>query len=94
MLIALTGWGQEDDRRRTGQAGFNHHLLKPADMTSLTSLFKALGNCDYLCEGSAVNRCFGIMFAGSRTVFLRICMCDVVRMFMSIAATERTACLP
>jgi signal transduction histidine kinase len=38
MLIALTGWGQEADRRRTSQAGFDHHLLKPADITTLKSL--------------------------------------------------------
>jgi CheY-like chemotaxis protein len=37
-LIALTGWGQEEDRRRTSQAGFDHHLLKPADLTALKSL--------------------------------------------------------
>jgi CheY-like chemotaxis protein len=37
-LIALTGWGQEDDRRRTRQAGFDHHLVKPADIDSLQSL--------------------------------------------------------
>ncbi|MCB0322596.1 MAG: PAS domain-containing protein [Bdellovibrionales bacterium] len=30
VLIALTGWGQEDDRRRTRDAGFDHHLVKPA----------------------------------------------------------------
>jgi PAS domain S-box-containing protein len=28
-LVALTGWGQEDDRRRTQQAGFDYHLVKP-----------------------------------------------------------------
>jgi len=38
LLIALTGWGQEEDRRRTHQAGFDHHLVKPADITSLQSL--------------------------------------------------------
>jgi CheY-like chemotaxis protein len=37
-LIALTGWGQEDDRRRTREAGFDHHLVKPADITALQSL--------------------------------------------------------
>ncbi len=42
MLIALTGWGQEEDRRRTSQAGFDHHLIKPADMTALKSLFMSL----------------------------------------------------
>jgi len=30
-LAALTGWGQEEDRRRTKEAGFDHHLVKPAD---------------------------------------------------------------
>ena len=29
-LVALTGWGAQDDRARTGAAGFDHHLLKPA----------------------------------------------------------------
>jgi hypothetical protein len=33
----LTGWGQEDDRQRTRQAGFDHHLLKPPDLTALRS---------------------------------------------------------
>ena len=38
LLIALTGWGQEEDRRRTSDAGFDHHLLKPADLTALKSI--------------------------------------------------------
>jgi signal transduction histidine kinase/CheY-like chemotaxis protein len=29
VLVALTGWGQEEDRRRAQEAGFNHHLTKP-----------------------------------------------------------------
>lgn len=45
-LIALTGWGQEEDRHRSSQAGFDHHLLKPADMTALKSLFMALPKTD------------------------------------------------
>ena len=45
MLIALTGWGQED-WRRTSQAGFNHHLLKPADIGALKSLFMSLPGAD------------------------------------------------
>jgi CheY-like chemotaxis protein len=44
MLIALTGWGQEDDRRRTSQAGFDHHLLKPADIAALESLLTSLNS--------------------------------------------------
>nr|WP_306673745.1 response regulator [Tahibacter caeni] len=31
VLVALTGWGQDDDRRRSRAAGFDHHLVKPAD---------------------------------------------------------------
>lgn len=34
-LIALTGWGQEEDRRRSEQAGFNEHLVKPADLETI-----------------------------------------------------------
>ena len=37
-LIALTGWGQEDDKRRAQQAGFNHHLTKPVDPEQLEAL--------------------------------------------------------
>jgi CheY-like chemotaxis protein len=29
VLAALTGWGPEEDRRRTAEAGFDHHLVKP-----------------------------------------------------------------
>jgi DNA-binding response OmpR family regulator len=39
VLIALTGWGQEDDRRRTRLAGFDHHLVKPVDPDALQGLF-------------------------------------------------------
>jgi PAS domain S-box-containing protein len=41
-LIALTGWGQEEDRRRTQSAGFNHHLTKPADINVLETLLVSL----------------------------------------------------
>jgi signal transduction histidine kinase len=37
-LIALTGWGQDEDRRRAQTAGFDHHLVKPADLSSLKAL--------------------------------------------------------
>jgi CheY-like chemotaxis protein len=30
-LVALTGWGQPEDRRRSQEAGFDEHLVKPAD---------------------------------------------------------------
>ncbi|QDV75710.1 PAS domain S-box protein [Botrimarina mediterranea] len=35
LLVALTGWGQEEDRLRTREAGFDHHLVKPADPDAL-----------------------------------------------------------
>ena len=38
FLVALTGWGQEEDRRRTREAGFDHHLTKPADPDELRAL--------------------------------------------------------
>jgi CheY-like chemotaxis protein len=41
-LIALTGWGQEDDRRRSHSAGFDHHLIKPADVNALQTLLMSL----------------------------------------------------
>jgi CheY-like chemotaxis protein len=37
-LVALTGWGQEDDHRRAREAGFDHHLTKPADPSALEAL--------------------------------------------------------
>ena len=38
ILIALTGWGQEDDKRRAQRAGFDHHLTKPVDPATLDQL--------------------------------------------------------
>jgi signal transduction histidine kinase/CheY-like chemotaxis protein len=38
LLIALTGWGQKEDRLRVDAAGFDHHLLKPVDFGELRAL--------------------------------------------------------
>lgn len=38
VVIALTGWGQEDDRRKSEEAGFNGHLVKPVDYDRLLEL--------------------------------------------------------
>ena len=38
VIIALTGWGQDEDRRRSQEAGFDHHLVKPVDMAALEKL--------------------------------------------------------
>jgi CheY-like chemotaxis protein len=37
-LIALTGWGQESDRRRALEAGFDYHLTKPVEPAALHDL--------------------------------------------------------
>ena len=37
-LVAVTGWGQREDRRRTHEAGFDHHLVKPADLGALQAI--------------------------------------------------------
>jgi PAS domain S-box-containing protein len=38
VLIAVTGWGQSEDRRRSEEAGFNHHMVKPVDAAALEML--------------------------------------------------------
>jgi PAS domain S-box-containing protein len=42
VLVAMTGWGQEEDRRRTRSAGFDEHLVKPVPLERLTKLFARL----------------------------------------------------
>lgn len=42
-VIALTGWGDEDERRRTTEAGFDGHLVKPVDYARLTALLARVG---------------------------------------------------
>jgi PAS domain S-box-containing protein len=42
ILIALTGWGQDEDRRRSEEAGFDGHLVKPVDHAHLTALLDSL----------------------------------------------------
>ena len=38
VIIALTGWGQDEDRRRSREAGFDHHLVKPVDPQALMKM--------------------------------------------------------
>jgi len=42
VLVAVTGYGQEQDRRAAFEAGFDHHLVKPVDMEALTALLGAI----------------------------------------------------
>jgi CheY-like chemotaxis protein len=41
LIIAVSGYGQDEDRRRSQEAGFDHHLVKPVDYEALMSLFAA-----------------------------------------------------
>jgi CheY-like chemotaxis protein len=38
LLVALTGFGRDEDRRRSREAGFDHHLTKPVDLATLNVL--------------------------------------------------------
>lgn len=43
VLVALSGWGQEDDRRKSLAAGFDHHMVKPLDYAAFVDLLKRAG---------------------------------------------------
>ena len=38
VIAAATGWGQDEDRRRSVEAGFDHHLVKPIDAAAVVTL--------------------------------------------------------
>jgi two-component system, OmpR family, response regulator len=40
-LIAMTGYGQEEDRKRSRDAGFDHHLVKPVSFTAIETVIAA-----------------------------------------------------
>ncbi len=42
VLVALTGWGKEDDRKKSSDAGFDHHFVKPVEITVLVNLLVGL----------------------------------------------------
>jgi DNA-binding response OmpR family regulator len=42
VLVALTGWGQEEDRHRSREAGFDAHMVKPVDFDALVKLIASL----------------------------------------------------
>jgi two-component system, sensor histidine kinase len=43
VMVALTGWGMEQDRSRTIEAGFHHHLVKPVDLDRLRVILRSVG---------------------------------------------------
>lgn len=44
-LVAVTGWGQPEDRRRTAEAGFDHHLVKPPEIDAICRILGAMPAC-------------------------------------------------
>jgi signal transduction histidine kinase/FixJ family two-component response regulator len=46
LLIAVTGWGQDDDKRRTREAGFDHHMVKPVNLDDLFTILKTVAVLD------------------------------------------------
>ena len=42
VLVALTGYGSDEDRRQAQAAGFNHHMVKPVNFDALNELLTAL----------------------------------------------------
>jgi signal transduction histidine kinase len=42
VMVALTGWGMEGDRKRTDDAGFDHHLVKPVELNQLRSVLESV----------------------------------------------------
>ena len=44
VLVAVTGWGQDEDRERSREAGFHLHVVKPVDAAGLRSLLASVGD--------------------------------------------------
>jgi CheY-like chemotaxis protein len=42
VLVAMTGYGQESDRQRSKEAGFNHHLVKPVNPQEIQGILATL----------------------------------------------------
>ena len=60
-LVALTGYGQDEDLRRSSRAGFDHHLVKPVDVAALRRLIaevagRACGVVILTCFLKAIGR--------------------------------------
>ncbi len=45
VLVALTGWGQQEHRHRSAASGFNHHLTKPVDLEALQEILAVAATC-------------------------------------------------
>ena len=60
LLVALTGYGQDEDRRRSAEAGFDHHLVKPVDprnsRTCSTAISRSSAKNPKSCSGRMRSR--------------------------------------
>jgi len=58
VLVALTGYGQESDREKSKEAGFDHHLVKPVSLEALRNLLTNLpaNSDDRMAANSDNNR--------------------------------------
>lgn len=54
FLIAVTGWGQDEDRRRSEEVGMNLHMVKPVEPAALEGLLLGLRHSDGSGTGEAV----------------------------------------
>src|SRR5690606_26605162 len=43
LLVAVTGWGQPEDRKRSREAGFDRHLVKPPELPAIQAICRLLG---------------------------------------------------
>ncbi len=42
VVVAVTGWDQDEDRARSSEAGFDHHLVKPVDQATLAEILASV----------------------------------------------------
>jgi len=56
VLIALTGWGQEEDKRRAQEAGFNFHVVKPVDFANLRNILEGFSPAQPPSPGGSKRR--------------------------------------
>jgi len=60
-LVALTGWGQEEDRRRSEEAGFDAHFVKPVTFAALTKLLAGVERRGRTLQRAASAPCFAYL---------------------------------
>ena len=44
VIVAVTGWGQEEDRRRSSEAGFDHHIVKPVEPSAIEAILSRMSD--------------------------------------------------